>query len=108
MNKKWKEKWIAALRSGKYKQGHGALKKNNNYCCLGVLCDIYPETELLDKDVPYLGERFRWKNEVMRGKLSPGLRDALNISASHQNSLIMQNDSMTPFNEIADYIEREL
>ena len=37
--------WIEVLRSGKYKQTTGALRKariNNQfeYCCLGVLCDI--------------------------------------------------------------------
>ncbi len=37
-------KWIAALRSGKYEQGKGKLKRTCNgetsYCCLGVLCEI--------------------------------------------------------------------
>jgi len=33
--------WLAALRSGKYKQGTGFLRdKNDGYCCLGVLCDV--------------------------------------------------------------------
>ena len=36
-----KAQWIKALRSGKYKQGRGALRKTDNtYCCLGVLCDL--------------------------------------------------------------------
>lgn len=30
-------KWVTALRSGKYKQGFGALEKSRGtYCCLGV------------------------------------------------------------------------
>ena len=33
-------KWVAALRSGKYQQGFGSLNINGNYCCLGVLADI--------------------------------------------------------------------
>lgn len=41
MNKKVKKKWLTALRSGKYKQGNEALKCGKQYCCLGVLCDIY-------------------------------------------------------------------
>jgi hypothetical protein len=41
MNPKVKEKWVAALRSGKYKQARGALCKDGAYCCLGVLCDLY-------------------------------------------------------------------
>lgn len=41
MHKEWADKWVAALRSGEYKQGFGELKANNNsFCCLGVLCDI--------------------------------------------------------------------
>lgn len=36
MTKKVKTTWLKALRSGKYKQGEGFLKFNNEYCCLGV------------------------------------------------------------------------
>ena len=34
--------WVAALRSGKYKQGRKQLfsPMNDSYCCLGVLCDV--------------------------------------------------------------------
>lgn len=34
------QRWIPALRSGKYPQGKGALRKAGAYCCLGVACDI--------------------------------------------------------------------
>ncbi len=41
MNKNIK-KWIKALRSGKYRQGRYALRNSNNqYCCLGVVCDLW-------------------------------------------------------------------
>lgn len=45
MNPEVKTKWLAALRSGNYKQGRMALKRGvgdgtADYCCLGVLCDI--------------------------------------------------------------------
>jgi hypothetical protein len=36
-----KEKWVKALRSGEYKQGMGTLKREDKYCCLGVLCDLH-------------------------------------------------------------------
>lgn len=35
-----KAKWIAALRSGEYQQGHGVLRSGDHYCCLGVLCEV--------------------------------------------------------------------
>lgn len=42
MEKKIADKWIAALRSGKYTQGKKTLKTaNGDMCCLGVLCDVY-------------------------------------------------------------------
>jgi hypothetical protein len=35
-----KEKWLEALRSGKYKKGKDCLLNDDKYCCLGVLCEI--------------------------------------------------------------------
>lgn len=41
MKQEWKDKWIAALRSGEYKQGNAVLRsEDNKFCCLGVLCDL--------------------------------------------------------------------
>lgn len=42
MKKSIADKWVKALRSGDYKQGTYRLhnKKDNTYCCLGVLCDV--------------------------------------------------------------------
>tara|TARA_R100001244_G_scaffold121497_1_gene91124 strand:- start:646 stop:1044 length:399 start_codon:yes stop_codon:yes gene_type:complete len=42
-----KQKWLEALRSGKYRKGTGQLREQGSkttkprYCCLGVLCDLY-------------------------------------------------------------------
>lgn len=41
MNAKVKRWWLKALRSGKYNQGRCFLRLNGDYCCLGVLCDVY-------------------------------------------------------------------
>src|ERR1044072_871955 len=40
--KEIKEKWLKALRGGRYRQGTGQLKNemNGSYCCLGVLCQV--------------------------------------------------------------------
>ena len=36
-----KAKWVAALRSGDYKQGKGTLlDKDNEYCCLDALDSV--------------------------------------------------------------------
>lgn len=50
-----RQKWVAALRSGKYKQGKNVLcnvnpeTKEKSYCCLGVLCELYAETHSINK-----------------------------------------------------------
>jgi hypothetical protein len=41
MNSDIKQRWIDALRSGKYAQDRGQLRTPHGYCCLGVLCDLY-------------------------------------------------------------------
>jgi hypothetical protein len=43
MNPEVKQKWIHALRSGKYQQGSEKLRSVSGYCCLGVLCDLYSQ-----------------------------------------------------------------
>lgn len=36
-----KDKWVAALRSGEYKQGQNKLvNADGSFCCLGVLCEL--------------------------------------------------------------------
>ncbi len=42
MDPELKKKWVAALRSGEYKQGRNRLhrKVDNSFCCLGVLCEV--------------------------------------------------------------------
>lgn len=37
MHTEIKNKWLAALRSGEFKQGHGRLEDVGTFCCLGVL-----------------------------------------------------------------------
>jgi hypothetical protein len=38
-----KKMWVDALLSGKYKQGKSVLRRDNRFCCLGVLSDLYAE-----------------------------------------------------------------
>ncbi len=42
MNKTIKKLWVTALKGKAYKQGQGKLRnRDNEYCCLGVLCDVH-------------------------------------------------------------------
>lgn len=40
------KKWVAALRSGEYKQTKEYLHDPNGYCCLGVACDVASKSGL--------------------------------------------------------------
>lgn len=40
MNTEIRARWTAALRSGRYRQGTTALRTGDEFCCLGVLCDL--------------------------------------------------------------------
>ena len=41
MNPRIKSNWLKALRSGEYKQTTQRLKDKDQFCCLGVLCDLH-------------------------------------------------------------------
>jgi hypothetical protein len=49
MNTTVAKKWVKALRSGKFKQGHNFLKTSRKnkvrHCCLGVLCELYDQEQ---------------------------------------------------------------
>jgi hypothetical protein len=40
MNPEIRARWTAALRSGDYSQGRDTLRRDDLFCCLGVLCDL--------------------------------------------------------------------
>ncbi len=104
MNAEIKQKWIEALKSGKYRQGREALRdSDNDYCCLGVLCDLVDpngwSAGALD-DVFIHGTDDAWPGLSVLGPANLGLRDA--------EKLAEMNDSGSSFAEIADHIEANL
>lgn len=47
------KQWTAALRSGEYLQGDGALRKGDDtYCCLGVLCALAAKEGVVEFSAP--------------------------------------------------------
>lgn len=112
MNAEIKQRWVDALKSGKYEQGRLDLRKGDKWCCLGVLCDVVqaeialPVTQNSEGTVYLFGERHRASvlpEEVQRltglsatGKLSDG-RVLANL-----------NDDGVSFSKIAGIIEDQL
>jgi len=47
MNPEIKAQWIADLRSENFAQGQGLLRTGDQYCCLGVLCELAVEAGVI-------------------------------------------------------------
>lgn len=110
MKKAHAMKWINALRSGDFKQGFaGKLKDDNGgYCCLGVLCEIFPEMNLAGDSLSELengteiGLSSIGELPSINGHDYPSLAE-LNDGTISQYSL----DGRYSFDEIADIIQIE-
>lgn len=116
-----KEKWVKALRSGKYVQGYGRLRtENDQFCCLGVLCDLAAK-EGVGKWDGHRGEPgFTDDNgDSSETKLPLFVKDWAGLDSSNPSvrlngstwsqSLATVNDTLTgSFEKIADLIETQL
>lgn len=116
MVKSIKERWIEALRSGKYVQGEGMLKTSDEpdaqFCCLGVLADIqgckweeefpidYEFNGTQDREVTYLGKGYIQPYEDVRGFLAE--------SNDGGEGGLHKDFKKATFEEIADWIEEHL
>lgn len=104
-----KKKWIDALRSGNYKQGHSVLRNDDHYCCLGVLCDVIGPTKW-DKDGRE-GDTYVWKHENKNNYCVVPYMNELDeyFVDKQQVRLANMNDKENKsFEEIADYIEKNV
>ena len=104
------KKWIVALRSGEYKQGKGVLAIQEGdtvaFCCLGVaghLCgytanDMYMKGYLYPDKFPAVPKELehvfedQFKADVPLWKILQGMND----------------HKMFTFDQIADYLEKEV
>lgn len=102
MNEEMKVRWIEALRSGKYAQGKTNLRDAaDNFCCLGVLCDLYDPNHWEPSEYAY---RYSGHSAM----LPENIHAAINLDFDAGDTLMQMNDLGDSFNEIADYIEKNL
>ena len=101
-----KREWVAALRSGEYKQGRGQLCIDDHYCCLGVLYDACIDGEWVR------GPGGGWSigpHGVQTANLPFPVCDAIGLRLGDQDRLIRMNDGgHKSFAQIADWIEANL
>jgi len=106
------KKWVAALRSGEYKQIQNRLGDPNGHCCLGVACEVAIENGVpLKKELQASGF-YRYGND--RASLPAIVQTWLGLASDsgvynlEDRSLIVDNDSREyTFAQIADTIESE-
>ena len=109
-----KQRWIEALKSGKYKQGYGQLRSSDNaFCCLGVLYDVCKDELNLswvepDEELNYFCQTLSG-NVFDTSYLPRGLLEEIGLPNSDVNTLIYMNDvNKRTLNEIADWIQEHL
>ena len=112
--------WVDALRSGEYTQCTGRLRRNERFCCLGVLADLFVKEghgKWESWSDPYEDRRYRM--DGLDGTLSPKIAGWVGLKSSggyidkarydnESESLFAMNDvDGMNFDEIADVIESE-
>lgn len=107
-----KQKWIAALRSGEYKQTTGKLIRIVNekpcFCGIGVLCDMYLKeiNTTWDDDVygndcpenPFLFWTYTFLPEVVSKWAGLEIKDQAKLA-------ILNDRERYTFEQLADHIE---
>jgi hypothetical protein len=121
------KKWVKALRSGKFKQGHNFLKTSRKnkvrHCCLGVLCELYDQEQkrkhkkrlkqTTARIYHYVDDELCYRMDNMVDVLPKavqkwaGISDPSgNVSFINYETLIDMNDGGCTFNRIAKVIEK--
>lgn len=112
MKKRVKKLWLAALRSGEFKQAPNTLRegsgKSARYCCLGVLCELHRRNSKTPG---------RWKGDEYcdnAATLAPEVQRWAGIDGDNpvvrpvMSTLAGLNDDGNDFGCIADLIEKYL
>lgn len=124
MNQEFKAKWLAALRSGEYRQGTGVLRTGDNrFCCLGVACDLLVKQGVLPDWLWEAGgneEGGSWSVQRAAKSLPDQAMQAMGVETAfgllpgrtidqelNGYALSVLNDYGATFEQIADIIERE-
>lgn len=108
MKKEIAEQWADALESGKYQQGFdGYLRRGDNWCCLGVLCDVVgsPSHDVYENGRFYFGNGPVERDAVHLPKSVMELCELKSVSPKigHQY-LTNTNDNGASFKVIAKLI----
>lgn len=103
MNKSAADKWIAALESGRYAKGSGALRSHdNNFCALGVLLDWFgPEEWRLAENAG----AYTWHGRLCTMDPETSKRLKVRSSTSLVDVSVLSDDS-ADFRPVIEYIRQ--
>lgn len=97
-----KQRWINALRSGRYKQAQRYLRTlSDKYCCLGVLCDLV-------QPKGWNKSEFSYSHNDCTQIISCSMCESTGLAFEEAVDLATLNDSSESFEDIARYIEAEI
>jgi hypothetical protein len=113
------QKWVAALRSGRFKQTISVLHnvEEDGYCCLGVLCRLYQEEgpgdleesirDRFGTDKLYPVTAFDHSYTTLPTKVTDWVGLSHDNASFYDNALTSMNDRGSSFEDIANIIESE-
>lgn len=111
MDSEIKQKWVDALRSGKYKQGKSCLRRADRYDVLGVLCDVHDPDGWGEVDPNHGGVRHRGEiggiGREMREEFGFEKYVAIPEPVDGNRLLTQLNDKGYTFEQIADIIDKQ-
>lgn len=124
MDQSVKARWVAALRSGEYKQSSKRVLNDGQggFCCLGVLCDLYAKETGAAWEWTPTPDSMRLRIETTNSYYPPDVvrqwakfhedRQPV-VIGGQKESVAVHNDGIKPtprrtFAEIADAIEAQL
>lgn len=108
------QKWVQALRSGKYKQTKSVLRYESRFCCLGVACEVYNQEmkRLHKKQLKTIitdGKVVAYDNceQILPLKVQHWLNLSTRDGDFGDGDLVEMNDNGKTFRQIARVIERQ-
>ena len=99
---------VSALRSGKYTQIRGVMKRDSGYCALGLACEVSGVGKWGDKKV-LLGYPYIVNGEENEAALPLEVKDHYGFCVKEECRMAEMNDlESLSFSHIADYLEQEV
>lgn len=97
-----KAQWVDALRSGRYEQGQGQLRREGKYDCIGVLADLVdPNGWMSCQPKDGMADRWHGHHQAYIGNAEARQLGIL----GRQIDLINKTDAGWSFDRLADHIE---